>query len=81
VQTDLALFAWKHGSLDAKQNWQRIAVDDVFVSGKPYLAVGNCGSNRLIVKHLGRILLERDPLQKLICDHGSCFKSSKTKSY
>jgi len=48
-QIDPALIAWKHGSLDVEENWQRVAVDVAFVSGKPYLTVVDCGPSRFAI--------------------------------
>jgi len=42
------------------------------------LQSGQLGALRQQTKHLRRIFLERGPPQDLLCNYGSCFKSSKT---
>ena len=93
-QIDPTPITWEHGQLNVEQNWQRVAADVAYVSGKPYLTMVDCGPSRfaiwtalsnegadLVIKHLRRVFLQRGPPQELFCDYGPCFNSSRTKSF
>jgi len=40
---------WQHGHLDVSLNWHRIASDEAYVGGKPYLTVVDWGPSRFAI--------------------------------
>ena len=76
------------GKLNVKTNWERIAIDVTHYGGVPYLSVVDCGPGRFaiwralkretaecIVSVLQEIFRERGPVNEVLMDNATVFRS------
>ena len=84
---DPAPVRWKHGNLEVKRTWERLAMDVTHFRGRQYLTLVDCGPSRYaiwrelrhseaseIVRQLEAIFLERGAPAKILTDNATEFR-------
>ena len=85
---DPAPVKWRHGSLDVRETWWRLAIDITHFQGRSYLTVVDCGPSRFslwrplrrtdtasVLDELGHISYERGAPAELLGDNDTAFRS------
>ena len=85
---DPAPVNWRHGSLDVRETWWRLAIDITHFQGRAYLTVVDCGPSRFslwrplrqtdtasVLDELGQIFYERGAPAELLGDNDTAFRS------
>ena len=89
---DPAPITHQAGELQVAENWQRLAIDVTHYRGAQYLTMVDCGPSRFaiwkklntetaseIADMLNKIFLERGPVDEVLLDNGTAFRSETVR--
>ena len=91
---DPAPVTWRHGSLDVRETWWRLAIDITHYQNRSYLTIIDCGPSRFslwrqlrrpdadcVVEHLEQAFFERGAPVELLSDNDTVIRGRRFEAF